>query len=324
MGSAGDECKLLGLVWNKREGTLSVAFPEEKAKPTKREILGKLARVYDPLELVSPTTLQGKMIFCEACENKVSWDTALPDKLAKLWDKWESTLPTSVSTKPSLATYREPVDAVELHAFGDASRRGVATAVYAVVSQASGVTQGLIAAKSRLAKQGLTIPRLEAVAGHMASNMVENVRGALQGFPVTGTYCWLDSTVALHWISGGGEYRQFVANRVRKIQEHRVDAWMYVPTADNLADLGSRGGSVEDSELCWNGPEWLSNYDPWPPNLVTKESAESAAGAKVIREVVAVATVAEADEFDDLLAKHDLKRALRVCVCVDIQICAFV
>ena len=74
-----------------------------------------------------------------------------------------------MSTRRSLATYREPVDAVVLHAFGDASGRRVATAVYAVVSQTSGVPQGLIAAKSRLAKRGLTIPRLELVAGHTTS-----------------------------------------------------------------------------------------------------------------------------------------------------------
>jgi hypothetical protein len=70
-----------------------VTFPEEKSKPTKREVLGKLARVYDPLGLVSPMTLQVKMIFREACESKVPWDATLPDnsdKLTKLWDKWES------------------------------------------------------------------------------------------------------------------------------------------------------------------------------------------------------------------------------------------
>ena len=306
LGSTTGECKLLGLAWNKTEDTLSVVFPDEKVKPTKREVLGKLARVYDPLGLVSPMTLQGK----------ISWDAPLPDKLAKLWDSWESRLPARVSTRRSVATYREPVDAVELHAFGDASGRGVATAVYAVVSQASGVTQGLIAAKSRLAKQGLTIPRLELVAGHMAANAVDNVRRALEGFPVTATYCWLDSAVALHWIRGGGEYRQFVANRVRKIQEHKIDAWMYVPTAQNPADLGSRGGSVEGSELWWNGPQWLSDHDLWPANLVTTDSPESAAEAKVIREVIAVTSVAEPDEFDNLLAKYRLKKSLRVCVWV--------
>ena len=45
-------------------------------------------------------------------------------------------------------------------------------AVYAVVQQESGVRQGLVAAKVRLAKQGLTIPRLELVSGHMAANLL--------------------------------------------------------------------------------------------------------------------------------------------------------
>jgi hypothetical protein len=249
------------LAWNKDEDTVSVVFPDKRANPTKREVLGKLARAYDHLGLVSPMTLQGKLIFREACESKTPWDAALPEKLAKLWEKWESSLPARVATRRSLATIREPVDAVELHAFGDASGRSVAAALYAVVSQASGVTQGLVAAKSRLAKQCLTIPRLELVSGHMALNAVDNVQRALEGFPVTATYCWLDSTVALHWICGGGEYRQFVANRVRMIQEHNIDAWRHVPTAGNPADIGSRGGSVENCELWWNGPTWLSNRE---------------------------------------------------------------
>ena len=56
--------------------------------------------------------------------------------------------------------------------------------VYAVVHQASGVSRGLLAAKSRLAKKGLTIPRLELVSAHMAANLAENVKNALEGRPV--------------------------------------------------------------------------------------------------------------------------------------------
>ena len=48
-----------------------------------------------------------------------------------------------------------------------------------------------------MAKKDLTIPRLELVSGHMAVNLAHNVREALAGFPVSGVYCWLDSTVAL-------------------------------------------------------------------------------------------------------------------------------
>ena len=102
-----------------------------------------------------------------------------------------------------------------------------------------------MAAKSRLSKKGHTILRLELASGHMASNAVDNVRRAIEGFPVTGTYCWLDSTVALHWICGGGEYRQFVANHIRKILKHNIKAWMHVPTADNPADITIGGGLVK-------------------------------------------------------------------------------
>ena len=78
---------------------------------------------------------------------------------------------------------------MELHGFGDPSGGGVAAAGYAVVQQTSGTTQGLVTAKARLAKQRLTIPRLELVAGHMTVNLVNNVHCALTGFPVTSVHC---------------------------------------------------------------------------------------------------------------------------------------
>ena len=117
-----------------------------------------------------------------------------------------------------------------------------------VVRRDSGTTQGLVA-KARLGKQRLTIPRLELVEGHMAVNSVANIRRVLDGFPLTSVHCWLDSSVARHWLRGNGEYRQFVANRVKKIKEHEIDDWRHVPTDQNPADLGSRGRSVTDAEL---------------------------------------------------------------------------
>ena len=77
----------------------------------------------------------------------------------------------------ALVQYQEPISSISLHVFGDASGVGVATAAFTVVTQPSGVTQGIVAAKARLAKQGLTIPRLELVACHMATNLANNVRG---------------------------------------------------------------------------------------------------------------------------------------------------
>ncbi|XP_068704663.1 uncharacterized protein [Montipora foliosa] len=159
------------------------------------------------------------MLYRQACELRIPWDQELTRKQTASWKTWEGNLPEIIEAPRSIIQYQEEITSINLHAFGDASSQGLSAAVYAVSHQPSGISQGLVAAKSRLAKKGLTIPRLELVAGHMATNLVHNLKQALQGFPVTSVHCWLDSSVALHWIKGGGEYKQFVSNRVRKIQD---------------------------------------------------------------------------------------------------------
>ena len=68
---------------------------------------------------------------------------------------------------------------MELHVFRDTSAKGTAAVVNVVVHQASGITQGLLAAKVRLAKKNMSIPRLELVSAHMAANLVSNVKNEL-------------------------------------------------------------------------------------------------------------------------------------------------
>ena len=119
--------------------------------------------------------------------------------------KWEEQLPREQQVPRSIARYQEEVQEVELHSFGDASERGIGAAVYAVVRQPSDNTQRLVVAKSRLAKQGLTIPRL-VIAALMDTNLLINAK----------VFGWLDSTVALHWIKGTGQYKQFVANQYKQ------------------------------------------------------------------------------------------------------------
>ena len=64
--------------------------------------------------------------------------------------------------------------------FGDASISGTAAAIYAVTYQSSQVSQGLVTAKARLSKKDLTIPRLDLVAMHMAANLCQNLKSALE------------------------------------------------------------------------------------------------------------------------------------------------
>ena len=75
-----------------------------------------------------------------------------------------------------------------------------------------GTDQGLLAAKSCVAKKGLTIPIIELVSAHLASNLVAKVKDAVQGQPIISLYGWLDRTVVLHWIKGGGSIYEWLAD----------------------------------------------------------------------------------------------------------------
>ena len=57
VGTRKGESKLLGVPWDKEKDEIQVSFPISTAEPTKRGILGKFAKIYDPLGLASPVTL---------------------------------------------------------------------------------------------------------------------------------------------------------------------------------------------------------------------------------------------------------------------------
>ena len=95
-----------------------------------------------------------------------------------------------------------------------------------------------------------------------------------------------------------GEYRQFVSNRVHKIQQHQNVKWHHVPTTENPANLGSRGGSITDNQLWKQGPLWLSDSSKWPPGLVLEPCAKTKAELNMSQNI--------------LLDAHTLHKVLRI------------
>ena len=312
LGVLANETKMLGLAWNKTEDSLGVTFPAKQAELTKRGILRNLASIYDPLGFASPVTLLGKFVYRECCDEHLTWDTELPENIERQWMSFEKNLPTVIEVPRSLCFFQEPIRAVDLHVFGDTSGKGTSAVVYAVIIQDSGISQGLLAAKARLAKKNMSIPRLELVSAHMAANLVANVKDALQGFPIGDIYGWLDSSVALHWIKGNGNYKQFVANRVKLITEKNYIIWRHVRTSDNPADIGSRGEKASKlSEVWLNGPKWLSERSCWPEELQLQPSTELEAEAKLLRTVLAV-SVESTDQINNLISKFNFWKTIRI------------
>ena len=165
------------------------------------------------------------MVYREVCEGKWSWDAQIEGDLADRWKVWEESLPVRETVPRSLAPYHEEMKSMSLHTFGYTSNKGVCATVYAIVEQSSGTTQTLVMAKSRLTKKGLAIPKLELIGAHMATNLISNVHKALDNGSVIHQHCWLVSTVVLYWLQGKGDLKQFLANRVNKIQSHKDIQW---------------------------------------------------------------------------------------------------
>ena len=67
----------------------------------------------------------------------------------------------------------------------------------------------------------------------------------------------------------------------------------------------------EGNQLWWNGPNWLSNPEEWPPYLKTTASAESNEELKLTKQVFALATE-EDNDFVKLLSKFAYWKTLRV------------
>ena len=53
---------LLGLLWDKQEDQIGMVMPRDDEAASKRALLRNLARIYDPLGLVAPLTVQGMFI----------------------------------------------------------------------------------------------------------------------------------------------------------------------------------------------------------------------------------------------------------------------
>ena len=121
MGVKTGETKLLGVPWNKTEDSIEVNFPGPVINVTKREVLGEIAKIYDPLGLASPVTLVGKMLYREACDARTLWDYELPKELKSMWRELGRSPERKNSGVKKPCQHKEKIQSINLHTFGDAS-----------------------------------------------------------------------------------------------------------------------------------------------------------------------------------------------------------
>lgn len=127
-------------------------------------------------------------------------------------------------------------------------------------------------------------------------------------------YGWSDAKVALAWIRASPEkWKQFVRNRVATIQESIPPSnWNYVSTADNPADIISRGCdsvTLKKSSFWLNGPAWIKQTDmmdvgPHSESLEEEDWTCISKEEKTKNIVAAVVTTGDQDFISRMSAKY--------------------
>ena len=219
------EQKVLGVNWNYLEDCLILPLKPLaqlacKLPPTKRSILKVVAKIFDPLGVISPVIFQMRVLFQELCTQKVNWDDLLPTGIKEDWATWCNELARIEHVKiPRCYTHGDKKDPViyQLHGFCDSALSGYAAVVYLRATSGTSIQTAFVASKTRLAPLSqLTIPRLELLSALILSRLMTTVEEALKPLvAIERIYCWTDSTTALHWIIGTNkEWETLVENRV--------------------------------------------------------------------------------------------------------------
>ena len=89
---SSDTIKTLGLYWNSFEDriiykiTKNTENAESSRSPlTKRTVLVKIARLFDPLGLLGPTVIYVKTINQTLWKLQLTWDEPIPQEAQSLW-----------------------------------------------------------------------------------------------------------------------------------------------------------------------------------------------------------------------------------------------
>ncbi|XP_011882776.1 PREDICTED: uncharacterized protein LOC105570290 [Vollenhovia emeryi] len=175
---------VLGILWNKKKDTLSINprvlelnIPDVV---TKRVILSATHKVFDPIGFTCPTSVLPKIILKELWTEKIDWDAKVADSQANRFLNWLKDLPTLNKIEIPRKLGRGDLT---LHTFCDASGSAYAAVVFARIERENTVNVRLLSARSRIAPEKATIPRLELMAAtiafrlHKFSDQIFNAKG---------------------------------------------------------------------------------------------------------------------------------------------------
>ena len=177
---------------------------------TRRLVLSKIAKIFDPLGLLSPVTVNVKIFMQSLWLLHLEWDTPLAPSEADYWMRFLSELPAlNHIAVPRWLGLQPTSQQRELHGFADASEQAYAAVIYLRVVEPDGtIHTQLVTAKTKVAPlKKISLPRLELCAAVLLTNLMALTCESLSlSLKETAIHLWSDSTITLAWIQGHPSY----------------------------------------------------------------------------------------------------------------------
>ena len=137
------------------------------AQLTKRSILRRVTKVFDPLGFVSPFVLRAKILLQELWTRGIGWDDPITAETHRHAHNWLNELEDLQTVKiPRCLQNSSDVKLVTIHTFVDASKDAYGAVSYLRSEHLDGcINVNIIASKKRVAPlTTVSVPRLESLA----------------------------------------------------------------------------------------------------------------------------------------------------------------
>lgn len=274
--------KVLGLQFDPAEDVFFYVIKLNPVVCTKRSMLSEIAKIYDILGWITPTTFYAKHIMQSTWLCGLEWDDPLPDELRSKWTTFISTLSSLSTLKIPRFIPTTPHSTNQIIGFCDASEKGYAANIYIRTETLENISVHLIKAKSKVAPlKTMSIPRLELSAAQLLTEVVLSSTHLTQTVDPQNIILFSDSAIVLMWLKTPPyKLKTFVANRVVNILEStNPKQWHHVTSKENPCDCASRGLTPEELvnfDLWWKGPQFLyTPFDSWSLHRSSEEEVEN-------------------------------------------------
>ena len=112
------------------------------------------SKLFDPLGLLSPITIQLKLLFQLICSDRISWDQEIRDSISDKWLKLLRQLRTLnklVILRQNIKVIKDKILSIELHGFCDCFVRAYGSLVYLRILTLNGCFVSLLSGKPKVA-----------------------------------------------------------------------------------------------------------------------------------------------------------------------------